>query len=168
MDSILYPARHLPSLPCFSHFNLLLLLGIGLVTGLAGGSYPAFYLSSFRPVNILKGALSKASGNVNLRRTLVVLQFAISMVMLICTWVVYSQLSYLQKKDLGFNKDQVMMVTVNTGQDERGKIDAMNNDFRNLPGVKTVGTGNAYPGSPNIGLNLFSVQTKTGLYRQGT
>ena len=151
----------------FQPSNLLLLLGIGLLTGLAGGSYPAFYLSSFRPVNILKGALSKASGNVNLRRTLVVLQFAISMVMLICTWVVYSQLSYLQKKDLGFNKDQVMTVTVNTGQDERGKINAMNNDFRNLPGVKTVGTGNAYPGSSNIGLNLFSVQTKNGYVDKG-
>src|ERR1019366_10787721 len=97
----------------------ILLISIILFTGLVGGSYPAFYLSGFKPVSILKGALSKASGNVNLRRTLVVLQFAISMVMLICTWVVYSQLSYLQKKDLGFNKDQVMMVTVNTGQDER-------------------------------------------------
>ena len=58
------------------------------------------------------------------------------MIMLICTWVVYSQLSYLQKKDLGFNKDQVMTVTVNTGEDERGKIFAMNNEFRSLPGVK--------------------------------
>ncbi|HEY2727991.1 MAG TPA: ABC transporter permease, partial [Parafilimonas sp.] len=80
----------------FQPNNIVLLLGIGLLTGLAGGSYPAFYLSSFNPVNILKGSLSKASGNVNLRRTLVVLQFSISMIMLICTWVVYTQLSYLQ------------------------------------------------------------------------
>src|SRR6186713_1215248 len=105
--------------------NILLLLGVVLFTGLVGGSYPAFYLSAFKPVSILKGALSKASGNINLRRTLVVLQFSISMVMLICTWVVYSQLSYLRKKDLGFDKNQVMTVTVNTGQDERGKIFAM-------------------------------------------
>ena len=147
----------------FQPFNILLLLGIVLFTGLVGGSYPAFYLSSFKPVSILKGALSKASGNVNLRRTLVVLQFSISMIMLICTWVVYSQLSYLQKKDLGFNKNQVMTVTVNTGEDERGKIFAMNNEFRNMPGVKTVGTGNSYPGSPNINLNLFTVQTKNGI-----
>lgn len=143
-------------------FNILLLLGIILFTGLLGGSYPAFYLSSFKPVSILKGALSKASGNVNLRRTLVVLQFSISMIMLICTWVVYSQLSYLQKKDLGFNKDQVMTVTVNTGQDERGKIASMNNDFRSIAGVKSVGTGNCYPGSPNINLNLFTVEVKNG------
>ncbi|MGH2564373.1 MAG: FtsX-like permease family protein, partial [Ginsengibacter sp.] len=146
----------------FQPSNILLLLGIGLFTGLVGGSYPAFYLSSFLPVSILKGALSKASGNVNLRRTLVVLQFSISMIMLICTWVVYSQLSYLQKKDLGFDKKQVMTVTVNTGKDERGKIDAMDNDLRNIPGVKTVGTGNSYPGSRNPNLSLFSVQTKNG------
>jgi len=146
----------------FQPLNIFLLLGIGLFTGLVGGSYPAFYLSSFQPVSILKGALSKASGNINLRRSLVVLQFSISMIMLICTWVVYSQLSYLRKKDLGFNKNQVMTVIVNTGEDERGKIFAMDNEFRSLPGVKTVGTGNSYPGSPNVNLNLFTVETKNG------
>jgi putative ABC transport system permease protein len=142
--------------------NILLLLGITLFTGLIGGSYPALYLSSFKPVSILKGALSKASGNLNLRRSLVVLQFTISMIMLICTWVVYSQLAYLRKKDLGFDKSQVMTITVNTGQDERGKIFAMNNEIRSLPGVKSVGSANSYPGAPNINLNLFSVSTKSG------
>ena len=147
--------------------NVLLLLGIVLFTGLVGGSYPSFYLSAFKPVAVLKGALSKASGNINLRRTLVVLQFSISMIMLICTWVVYSQLSYLQKKDLGFDKNQVMTVTVNTGEDERSKISAMNNDFRSLPGINAVGTGYSYPGGPNVNLNLFTVETKNGYTDKG-
>jgi putative ABC transport system permease protein len=148
-------------------FNVLLLLGVALFTGLVGGSYPALYLSGFRPVSILKGALSKASGNVNLRRTLVVLQFSISMVMLICTWIVYSQLTYLRKKDMGFNKEQVMTVTVNTGEDERSKISAMNNELRSVRGIKSVGTGNSYPGAPNINLNLFTVQTDSGKVDKG-
>lgn len=148
-------------------FSILLLLSILLFTGLVGGSYPAFYLSGFKPVGILKGALSKASGNINLRRTLVVLQFSISMIMLICTWVVYSQLNYVRKKDLGFDQERVMTVIVNTGEDERGKIAAMNNDFRNIPNVKLVGTGNAYPGDPNLNLNLFSVETSTGNVDKG-
>jgi putative ABC transport system permease protein len=148
-------------------FNIILLLSIVLFTGLVGGSYPAFYLSSFKPVSVLKGVLSKASGNVNLRRTLVVLQFSIAMIMLICTWVVYTQLSYLQNKDLGFNKDQVMTVTVNTGEDERSKIFAMNNEFRTLPGIKAVGSANSYPGNPISFMSLFSVESKTGYVDKG-
>jgi putative ABC transport system permease protein len=148
-------------------FNLLLLLSVALFTGLVGGSYPALYLSGFNPISILKGSLSKASGNINLRRTLVVLQFSIAMIMLICTWVVYSQLSYLRSKDLGFDKAQVMTVTVNTGEDERGKISSMINEFRSVPGIKDVGTGNSYPGAPNINLNLFTVQTDNGKVDKG-
>lgn len=147
--------------------NLLLLLGIVLFTGLAGGSYPAFYLSGFKPVSILKGSLSKASGNVSLRRTLVVLQFSISMIMLICTWVVYSQLTYLRKKDLGFDKDRIMTITVNTGEDERSKIFAMVNEMRSLPGIASAGTGNSYPGSTNTNMNLFSVEAKNGYIDKG-
>ena len=109
-----------------------ILLGIVLFVGLVGGSYPAFYLSKFNPVNVLKGSLSKSSSNVNLRRSLVVVQFSISMIMLICTWVVYGQLKYLRNKDLGFNKEQVLSLNANAG-DIRGKVLAFKNEVKNNP-----------------------------------
>jgi len=69
----------------FQPDTLFILLAIILFIGIVGGSYPAFYLSKFNPVNVLKGNLSKGSSNVTLRRALVVVQFSISMIMLICT-----------------------------------------------------------------------------------
>ena len=145
--------------------TLLIILGVAAFTGLAGGSYPAFYLSKFNPVNILKGSLSKASGNVTLRRVLVVVQFSIAMIMLICTWVVYGQLKYLRNKDLGFNKEQVMNLRIN-GPNMRSKITAFTNEMRNMPQVSGVSTAQAVPGQ-NINLQLFSVQSKNGFVEQG-
>jgi putative ABC transport system permease protein len=145
--------------------TLLIILGVAAFTGLAGGSYPAFYLSKFNPVNILKGSLSKASGNVTLRRVLVVVQFSIAMIMLICTWVVYGQLKYLRNKDLGFNKEQVMNLRIN-GPNMHSKITAFTNEMRNMPQVSGVSTAQAVPGQ-NINLQLFSVQSKNGFVEQG-
>lgn len=141
---------------------LFLVLGIGLFTGVAGGSYPAFYLSGFRPIGVLKGALSKASGNVQLRRILVVLQFTISLVMLICTWVIYSQLAYLNKKDLGFNKDQVLLLPVNNHTVDPGRIDALEHALVGVKGVQMAATGDSYPGGEDVGAGGYGFQTETG------
>ncbi|TDW95811.1 ABC transporter permease [Dinghuibacter silviterrae] len=144
----------------------LLLLGIVLFVGLCGGSYPAFYLSKFMPVNILKGALSKGSSNVTLRRILIVTQFSISMTMLICTFVVYNQLQYLQHKDMGFNKDEVANITVNSNSDERSRILAFKNEMRNTQGVHSVSTAESIPGFGNS-FQLFDVQTDHGIVDKG-
>lgn len=146
--------------------TLLILLGLVAFVGIVGGSYPAFYLSKFNPVNILKGSLSKSSSNATLRRSLVVIQFSISITMLICTWVVYSQLKYLRNKDLGFNKDQVMNIAVNTNKDVRSSILAFKNEIRKNPQVISISTSQAVPGS-NINFNLFSIETKNGFVDKG-
>ena len=83
----------------FQPITLVTILVIVIVVGLLGGSYPAFYLAKFNPLVVLKGNLAKASSNAPLRQTLVVLQFTISMVMLISTWVVYDQLNFMKNKD---------------------------------------------------------------------
>ena len=146
--------------------TLLILLGVIVFVGLVGGSYPAFYLSKFNPVNVLKGNLSKGSSNVTLRRILVVIQFSISMIMLICTWVVYGQLRYLRNKDLGFNKDQVLNITANSRRDISGQIIAFKNEMKKNPQVISVSTSQAVPGN-GISFNLFTIQTKSGWTDKG-
>ncbi|MFT3935014.1 MAG: ABC transporter permease [Chitinophagaceae bacterium] len=147
--------------------TFLILLAIVLFVGLLGGSYPAFYLSKFNPVNILKGSLSKGSSNATLRRVLVVVQFSISMIMLICTWVVYGQLKYLRSVDLGFNKEQVLSVAANADGDLRLKIISFKDAMRKNPQVLSISTSQNYPGSNGINFNLFSVETKKGFVDQG-
>jgi putative ABC transport system permease protein len=151
----------------FEPDSFLILIGIILFVGLLGGSYPAFYLSKFNPVSILKGSLSKSSSNVTLRRILIVVQFSISMIMLICTWVVYGQLKFLRNIDLGFNKEQVLSLTANANSDIRGKILAFKNEAKKTPQVLAASTASAVPGGQNIGFNLYSIQTKDGFTQKG-
>jgi putative ABC transport system permease protein len=150
----------------FQPSTFIILLGIVLFVGLAGGSYPAFYLSGFNPVHVLKGSLSKASGNATLRRTLVVIQFSISMIMIICTWVVYGQLQYVRNKDLGFDKARVLTIAANTNRNISGDILAFKNKMKSNPNVLSGSTAETTPGK-GINFNLFSIQTDRGYVDKG-
>lgn len=89
---------------------LLFIASIILIVGLLAGSYPAFYLSMFKPVQVLKGVISSGIKSGPIRSTLVVFQFSISIIMIIGTSVVFDQLSFIQEKKLGYEKDQVLIV----------------------------------------------------------
>ncbi len=142
-----------------------ILIAIIFFVGLLGGSYPAFYLSGFNPLSILKGNLSKSSSNVNLRRVLVVIQFSIAMIMLICTWVVYGQLKYLRSKDLGFNQEQVITMNVDANN-VSSSILAFTDEIRKNSKVISVSTANTVPGG-NINFSLLSVESKNGYVDKG-
>ena len=136
------------------------LAGIILLTGVVGGSYPAFYLSGFKPVNVLKGKLSSRGGNSAFRKTLVVVQFGLSIFMLISTLIVFGQLQFLRNKDLGFNKENVVRLNLNN-RALQGKGEAFAEQLRKLPQVTSVGKANASPGE-GIGKALFKVEDAEG------
>jgi putative ABC transport system permease protein len=99
------------NLSLFNHIWLLpALLACACIVGIAAGSYPAFFLSAFKPVNVLKGKFSTSSQGVLLRKGLVVFQFSISIFLVAGTLIIYEQLNYIQQKKLGFNKEQVIIV----------------------------------------------------------
>ncbi|MDR8393693.1 ABC transporter permease [Aliifodinibius sp. S!AR15-10] len=88
---------------------LVSLLGITLVAGLLAGSYPAFFLSSLNPVNTLKGSLKLGPANIRFRKILVVFQFALSIILMIATMVVYQQVQFIQQKNLGYEKENLIL-----------------------------------------------------------
>lgn len=113
---------------------LLFLLLIPVVTGVLAGLYPAFFLSSFQPIAVLKGRTGKAFNRSNFRSALVIFQFFTSIVLIIGTIVVFKQLNYIQNAKIGFNKDQ--MLIVNGTWALNNKADAFRNEVAKMSGVK--------------------------------
>jgi len=128
----------------FANYRIWLLLGAVIATtGLIAGSYPAFYLSAFEAIKVIKGNFTSHISATGIRRSLVVFQFALSIVLIAGIIVIYSQLNYIRHKDLGFDKNQKLVFTFYT-QDSRNKIDAFAGDLKQLAEVKAVGRGNNY------------------------
>jgi putative ABC transport system permease protein len=121
------------------------LLLITTIIGVIAGSYPAFYLARLKPVSTLKGHSTFTPKKLDLRTVLVVFQFTITIVLIVSTMVIGNQMNYIQTKDIGFNKDQLMVIDINSGQVRRS-FQAMKNEFSKLPGVEEVAVSSRVPG----------------------
>jgi putative ABC transport system permease protein len=103
------------------------------VTGLVAGSYPALYLSRFSPAAVLKGKLNSLTGEVWARKGLVVFQFVLSIMLIVSVWVVYEQISFIQTRNLGYNKDNIIIVSREGNISQ--KQEAFFNEVRKVQGV---------------------------------
>jgi putative ABC transport system permease protein len=118
-----------------------------LVVSFLAGSYPALFLSSFNPYEVLKGSVKNSQNNGRLRRILVVFQFTISILLIIGTMIMYRQISYMLNKDVGFNKEQI--IVINRAEAVGLKMKSFKETVKNIPGVLNISSSTAVPGRIN-------------------
>ena len=123
-----------------------ILLGITMLVGLLAGSYPALVLSSFKPVETLKGSFQNSSKGAMLRKFLVVFQFVISIALIISTYVVFNQLQYMRQLELGFQKERMIYLPTRFGQGTAEKFAVLRDELKQTAAVKGTALSSNVPG----------------------
>lgn len=143
--------------------NLLIwITGLTLLTGLLSGLYPAFYLSSFKPISVLKGKLVNNFSATAIRKGLVVFQFTISICLVLAAIITIKQLNFLQEQHLGFNKEQKLVLPLQqVYKNSEASYIPLKNELLKNPNIKAVTCGSAYPGVANLTDMLFYPEGKS-------
>jgi len=128
-------------------YTLFSLLAITLIVGLIAGSYPAFLMTSIRPANILHGLSDKKMQGINIRKILVIFQFAVSILLIVGTLIIYQQLRFMKHSDLGFDKDRLLVLPVPIGSlfDKNSK-EFISNEFTQYHSVLSATAASFIPG----------------------
>lgn len=130
----------------FTPYMIIGLIILLFIIGILAGSYPAFYMSSFKPIAVIKGSFTRSGkSKFHLRNILVVFQFSISIILIICTGIVYLQMEYLQTKRLGFEKENIVIIPLRSER-LRDKIKVFDHELTGLPSVKSVSFSSGIPG----------------------
>ena len=136
------------------------IVALTMVTGIIAGLYPAFYLSAFRPIAVLKGKLLNNFSAPTIRKSLIVFQFTISIALVSGAIIIARQLDFLDKRSLGFKKDQQLVLPLRS-QDAEDHYTALKNELAKIPSVSSVTGGSSYPGISSIEGMLFYGEGKT-------
>jgi putative ABC transport system permease protein len=121
------------------------LVCLAIVVGVIAGSYPAFYLSSFHPIDVLKSEVRKGGRKSILRSGLVIFQFAISIALFVGTFIIFAQLRYVQTRDLGFDKEET--IVVNRTNDLSNQLQSFEDELRTNRGIASLSNSNGIPGN---------------------
>ncbi len=152
----------------FQPFMLASLVLLMIAVGLLAGSYPAFFLSAFQPIVVLKGKLATGFKRSWLRNALVVFQFFISIILIIGTVVIYNQLNYIRNKDIGFNRNQVLII--NNTDALRDHAITFKNELLQLSGIQNATMSGYLPVNYNRSNDAFftspTLDPKTGMSMQ--
>lgn len=139
-----------------------ILLAVLLVTGIGAGIYPALFLSSYQPVDTLKGNPARGAGRLGLRKSLVVLQFTISLVLLISTLVINGQLGFMRSMNLGYHHNNMLVIPLQNNMLQT-RYEAFKNELRGIPGVEDAAASTEILGNGLSGNGYFPQGYKTPL-----